>query len=145
MPVALSGPTATVILLRYTVALHSVTLRFPGFGGVSQENRATPPEKGPVAPTFSALEGVSRFKLPLGTGVRYRGVSHLHCRLSRCNGPLSCSTIRTDVFTWWADVQCAPLLTGNGLRVRTERVKTSKNISEEKHLPRRFRRYPETL
>ena len=44
--VMLSGPTATVILSRYTVELHSVALRFPGFGGVSQENRATPPEKG---------------------------------------------------------------------------------------------------
>ena len=42
----LSGPTATVILSRYTVALHSVARRFPGFEGVSQENcGATPPEK----------------------------------------------------------------------------------------------------
>ena len=32
-------------------ALHSVALRFPGFGGVSQENRATPPKRG-VAPRF---------------------------------------------------------------------------------------------
>ena len=31
----LSGPTATVILSRYTIALHSVALRFPGFGRVS--------------------------------------------------------------------------------------------------------------
>ena len=31
----LSGPTATVSVLRYTVALHSVALRFAGFGGVS--------------------------------------------------------------------------------------------------------------
>ena len=48
---ALSGPTATVtiILSRYTVVLHSVALRFPGFGEASQENRATPPEKGPVS------------------------------------------------------------------------------------------------
>ena len=45
---------------RHTVALHSVALRFPGFGEVSQENRATPPQKGPVAPTFSALEGGCR-------------------------------------------------------------------------------------
>ena len=29
--VRLSGPTATVALSRYTVALHSVALRFPGF------------------------------------------------------------------------------------------------------------------
>ena len=41
-----------------TVALHSVALRFPRFRGVSQENRATPPQKGPVAPRFSALEGL---------------------------------------------------------------------------------------
>ena len=40
----LSGPTTTVILSRCTVALHSVALRFSVFGGVSQENRATPPE-----------------------------------------------------------------------------------------------------
>ena len=35
----------------------SVALRFPGFGGLSQETRATPPENGPVAPTFSAFKG----------------------------------------------------------------------------------------
>ena len=40
-PCSLSGPTATAIVSRYTVALHSVALRFPGFGAVSQENRAT--------------------------------------------------------------------------------------------------------
>ena len=39
------------------VALRSVALRRPGLGGVSQENLATPPEKGPVAPPFSALKG----------------------------------------------------------------------------------------
>ena len=33
---SLSGPTATVILSRYTVTLHSFALRIPGFGGVSQ-------------------------------------------------------------------------------------------------------------
>ena len=48
----LSGPTATVTLSRYAVALHSVALRFPAFGRVSQENRATPCWKGPVAPIF---------------------------------------------------------------------------------------------
>ena len=54
-----SDPTATVIVSHYTVALHSVALRLPGLG-VSQENRPTPPEKGPVAPAFSALkEGVA--------------------------------------------------------------------------------------
>ena len=64
---------------------------FPGLGGVSQDNRATPPSKGPVEPTlksFQLLKGVSHFKLPLrrcrGTG----GVSQLHCRLSSCNGAL---------------------------------------------------------
>ena len=34
---------------------------------------------------------------------------------------------------------------GNGLRVKTQRVKTSENFSEESNLPRRFRRYPEIL
>ena len=33
--------------------LHSVALRFPGFGGVSQENRESNPSKGRVAPTFA--------------------------------------------------------------------------------------------
>ena len=33
----------------------------------------------------------------------------------------------------------------NGIRVKTQRVKTSKNFSEESNLPRRFRRYPEIL
>ena len=32
---------------------------------------------------------------------------------------------------------------GNGLRVKTQRVETSENFSEESNLPRRFRRYPE--
>ena len=57
----LSGPTATVILSRHTVALHSVALRFPGFGGVSQENRATPPHKGPVAPTGALLNSTWKY------------------------------------------------------------------------------------
>ena len=34
---------------------------------------------------------------------------------------------------------------GSGLRVKTQRVKTSENFSEESNLPRRFRRYPEIL
>ena len=34
---------------------------------------------------------------------------------------------------------------GNGLRVKTQRVKTSENFSEESNLPRRFRRYAEIL
>ena len=62
----LGGPTATTILSRFIVALHSVALCFPRFGGVSQDNRATPPEKSPVAPTFQLLKGVLHFKLPLG-------------------------------------------------------------------------------
>ena len=56
-PSKLCGPTATVVLSRCTVALHSVALRFPVFGGVSQETRTTPPEKGHVVPTFSAFKG----------------------------------------------------------------------------------------
>ena len=43
--VPLSGPTSTVTLLRYTVVLHSVALLYPGLGGVSQENRAAPPQR----------------------------------------------------------------------------------------------------
>ena len=35
--------------------------------------------------------------------------------------------------------------TENGLRVKTQRVKTSENFSEESNLPRRFRRYPDIL
>ena len=34
---------------------------------------------------------------------------------------------------------------GNGFRVKTQRVKTSENFSEESNLPQRFRRYPEIL
>ena len=48
---------------------------------MSQEKRATPPEKGPVAPTFSALEGVSHFKLPLG---RCRGTGGCHSYTVAC-------------------------------------------------------------
>ena len=62
----LSGPTATVIPSRHIVTIHSVALCFPRCRGVSQVNRATPPQKGPVAPTVSALKGVSHFKLLLG-------------------------------------------------------------------------------
>ena len=83
-----SGPTATVILWQNTVALHCVALRFPGFGGVSQENRATPPQKGPVAPTFSAFEGGVALQVVAWKVSRYRGVSQLHCRLARYSGPL---------------------------------------------------------
>ena len=45
-PRKLSGPTATVILMGYTV------VHFPGFGVVSQENRTTPTSKGPVCSTY---------------------------------------------------------------------------------------------
>ena len=85
----LSGPTGTVTLLRHTVALRSVALRFPGFGGVSQENRATPPQKGPVAPTFSALEAGVALPVIAWKMSWYRGVSQLHCCLARYRGPLS--------------------------------------------------------
>ena len=51
----LSGPTARVILSRYTVALHSVALRFPRFGGVPQKNRATTLKGPPVESAFLAL------------------------------------------------------------------------------------------
>ena len=37
------------------------------------------------------------------------------------------------------------LVSGNGLRVKTQRVKTHENLSEESNLPRRLRRYPEIL
>ena len=99
----LSAPTAAVILLRHTLALHSVALRFPGFGGVSQENRATPPQKGPVAPTFSALEGGVARQVVAWKVSRHRARSQLHCCLARYNGPpsctklcLSCATIATE-------------------------------------------------
>ena len=69
----LSGPTTTIILSQHTVVLHSVALCFPGFGGVSQENRATPPQKGPVAPTFSALEGGVALQVVAWKVSRYRG------------------------------------------------------------------------
>ena len=89
-PAELTGPTATVILSRYTVALHSVALRFPGFGGVWQENRATPPQNGPVVPTFSALKGGVALEVASWKVLQYRGASQLHCRLSRYSGSLSC-------------------------------------------------------
>ena len=88
-PGNLSGPSATVTLPRYAVALHSVALRFSGLGGMWQENRATPPEKGPVAPSFSALKRDVALQVASGKVSRYRGVSQLPCRLSRCNGALS--------------------------------------------------------
>ena len=37
------------------------------------------------------------------------------------------------------------VLSGNGLGVKTQRVKTSENFSEESNLARRFRRYPEIV
>ena len=55
------------------VALRSVALRFRGFGGMSQENRATPPEKGPVAPPFSALKGGAALQVASWKVSRYRG------------------------------------------------------------------------
>ena len=72
----------------YTVALHSVALRFPGFGGVSQENCATPPEKGPVTPTFSALKEGVALQTASWKMSRHMGVLQLHCRLPHYSGLL---------------------------------------------------------
>ena len=47
---------------------------------MSQENRATPPAKGPVAPTFATLKGGVALQVTSWKVSRYRG---LHCRLSR--------------------------------------------------------------
>ena len=80
----LSGPTAIESMSRYTVFLHSVALRFPGFGRVSQENRATPRHV-----PFSALKGGVALQVACWKALRYKGVSQLHCRLSRHRGPLS--------------------------------------------------------
>ena len=59
------------------VALHCCAtlcrICFPGFGGVLQENRATPPEKGRVAPTFSALKGGCCISSCLLEGVAVQG------------------------------------------------------------------------
>ena len=77
----LSGPTATDILSRYTFSLHSVALRFPEFGGVARESHYSP-SKGPVAPTFSALNGGVALQVASWKVSQYREVSQLHCRLS---------------------------------------------------------------
>ena len=53
----LSDPTATEILSRYAATLHSVALRFPVFGGVSQENRAPPPQRPCSTYLFSSQSG----------------------------------------------------------------------------------------
>ena len=55
---------------------------------MSKENRATPPSKGPVAPTFSALKGGVALEAASWKVWRYRVMSQLHCRLSRYSGPL---------------------------------------------------------
>ena len=56
---------------RYTLSRYG----FPAFGGVSQENGATPPQKGPVPPTFSALH-VVRASSSLLKGVAvHRGIA----------------------------------------------------------------------
>ena len=70
----ISGPTSTIILSRYNVAPHSVALCFPGFGGVSQENRATP-LKLPVAPASSALKRGVALQVASWKVSWYRGVS----------------------------------------------------------------------
>ena len=58
--------------------------------------------KGAVAPTFSALKGGLTLQAASWKVARYRGVSQLHCHLSRYNGPLgfvngkSCVTWRLE-------------------------------------------------
>ena len=56
---------------------------------MSQENRTTPPQKGPVAPTLSAPKGGVALEVASWKVLRYRGLSQLHCRLARYSGPLS--------------------------------------------------------
>ena len=56
---------------------------------MSQENRAAPREKGLVTPTFSAVKGGVALQVASWKVSRYKVVSQLHCRLSRCSGPLS--------------------------------------------------------
>ena len=102
------GESGTIILSRCTVALHSVALRFPGYGGVSQENRAAPPQRtlwpppfqleGPVAPTFSALKGGVALQGAFPKVSWYRGVSQpqCHCCQSRYNGQLGRATEATN-------------------------------------------------
>ena len=53
---------------------------------MSEENRYTPTDKGPVAPTVSALKGGVALQVASWKVLRYRGVSQLHCHLSRCSG-----------------------------------------------------------
>ena len=53
---------------------------------MSQENHATPPEKGPVASKFSA--GGVALQVASWKVLWYRGMLQLHCRLSRCSGAL---------------------------------------------------------
>ena len=83
-----STPTATAILSRYTVALHSVALRFPTFGGMCRRIVLHPPEKALLHLPFQLLKSVA-LQVASWKVSRYRGVSQLHCRLSRYNGPLS--------------------------------------------------------
>ena len=60
---------------------------------MSQENSTTPPEKGAVEPTFSALEEGVALQVASWKASQYRGMSQLHRRLSRCSGALSCSVL----------------------------------------------------
>ena len=76
-------------LLCHATLCRIVALRLTGLGGVSPENRATPPEKGPVSTYLSALQGGVALQVASWKVSRYRGVSKLHCRLSRYRGPLS--------------------------------------------------------
>ena len=81
----LRGPTTTVILSRYTLS-HFV---FQHFEGCRRRIALHPPQKGPVAPTFSGLKRGVALQAASWKVSRYRGVSQLHCRLSRCSGALS--------------------------------------------------------
>ena len=51
--------------------------------------------KGPCSTYISALEGGVPFQVASCKVSRYRGMSQLHCRLSRYSGPLSCRRART--------------------------------------------------
>ena len=53
---------------------------FPGCGEVWQEHRATTPQRDPVAPAFSALQGGVALQVASWKVSRYRGLSQLHYR-----------------------------------------------------------------
>ena len=95
--------------MRYAVALHSVALRFPGFGGVSQGNGATPTEKGPAAPTFSALKGGVALQVASWKVSRYRGCRSytVACRATKGHlVSLSLKDERGIFLTFWLVLCC---------------------------------------